>query len=107
MALPQIAARLEQIELALLARVPQAYEPPPPHEKFTSQHDVEEMVRGATNSVRVREQVKRYSLEQGGRVLLWALTIAASIVIVGAVGYALHDCQAHGAPIAAPPAGHP
>jgi len=100
--MPQIADRLERIELALLERPAQPYEPPPAREKFTSQHDVEEIVQAATKSERVREQVKRYSLEQGGRLLLWVLGIAGGILIAGAVGYALHDCQGRGASVSAP-----
>lgn len=98
--LPRIAGALERIGRILEERLPEA----PMRDRFISQHDAQELLATATatKSDRVREVVSRWSLEQGGKVLLWALAIAGGLLIAGVVGFSLRDCAARGAPVTAP-----
>lgn len=99
-ALPQIADLLARIERRVSDL--QLAQTRPSRDKYISHHDAEEIVAQATRSDRVRKVVERTALEAGGRLLVWALGIAAALVIAGAVGFMLRDCAAHGPPLIAP-----
>ena len=101
LAMPRIDQRLDNIERAIdLLQRPEPPPTEPPRERLISHHDAEELVSAATKSERVKEVVRRYGLEQAGRVVFWAVTIVASTLLVGGVGWALHDCLR--APVTAP-----